>query len=131
MSKNRDEEALKSLQWLRGWVSPKAVEEELLALKRYNENSNSCVQCAKDKVACPHPPPTILEKLKDLGRKRVLKPAVLTFVLFSFVQFTGFPSMRPYLVVILNAYRVPMGGNWSTVSIRTAFADAILVKYTF
>lgn len=128
LSKNRDEEAMKSLQWLRGWVSPKAVEDEFQALKRYNESSNACINCAKEKIPCPHPPPTIQEKLNDLLRMRVLKPALLTLLLFVFVQFTGFPSMRPFLVVIMNAYRVPMGGNWATVSLRL-FQFAIKFLY--
>lgn len=42
LSKERYKEALKSLQWLRGWVSPVAVESELNQLKEISEASNAC-----------------------------------------------------------------------------------------
>lgn len=42
LSKERYNEALKNLQWLRGWVSPEAVEPELSQLKEISEASNAC-----------------------------------------------------------------------------------------
>lgn len=101
MSKNRPDDARKALQWLRGWVSPKAVEKEFQELQRYNETCNSCSECEKLKVKCSHPPPSTLKKLKDLKRTRNMKPFLLVLLIFTFTQFTGLPPMRPYLVLIL------------------------------
>lgn len=116
LSKNRTEDALKSLQWLRGWVSPNGVKEEFQALQRYNIQSLSCPQCLKLEITCTHPPPTIPEKLRDLFRRRTLKPFIISLVLFAFAQFSGYPPMRPFLVLILKAYGVPINPNWATVS---------------
>lgn len=116
LSKNRPDDALKSLQWLRGWVSPKAVDKEFQALQRYNVHSNSCNPCIKQKITCTHPPPTTLQKVKELSRKRTLKPLTLVLLIFLISQFSGFLAMRPYIVLILKAYGVPINANHATVS---------------
>uniref|UniRef100_A0A0K8TQS7 Putative sugar transporter n=1 Tax=Tabanus bromius TaxID=304241 RepID=A0A0K8TQS7_TABBR len=117
LSKHRKEEALKSLQWLRGWVSPKAVEEEFNEIIRYSENSNKCTECQKADVQCPHPPTTLLQRITELKRKRTIKAFILVACLFAISQFSGIASMRPYMVQIFKAYRVPLDPNWTTVVI--------------
>lgn len=115
MSKNRSVDALKSLQWLRGWVSEKAVEQEFNELQRYVDQFKACNECTKNQVNCPHPPPTKWEKTKDIFRKRTMKPFLIVSFLFIFTQLSGLPPMRPYLVLILKAYGVPVDPNWATV----------------
>lgn len=129
LSKNRTEDALKSLQWLRGWVSPKAVETEFKSLQRYNERSNSCNVCAKRNVKCTHPAPTIWEKLRELTRKRTLKPFLLVMSIFLLSQFTGILAMRPYTVQILQAYGIPLDASWATVIVGLVglFGNIILL----
>lgn len=117
LSKNRDPEALKSLQWLRGWVSERSVRPEFEEICRYSVNSNKCVVCEKGKLKCDHPPATLKEKLADLLRKRTLKPFLLVIAYFSFVQFSGIHAMRPYLVQIFKAYRTKVDPGWVTVII--------------
>uniref|UniRef100_A0AAG5D5T8 Major facilitator superfamily (MFS) profile domain-containing protein n=1 Tax=Anopheles atroparvus TaxID=41427 RepID=A0AAG5D5T8_ANOAO len=117
LSKDRADDALKSLQWLRGWVSPKAVEEEFQEMKRYSLNSAKCAICVKTSVStCQHPPLTEWMKLKELTRKRNLRPFVLVMLFFVFGQLSGLTGMRPYLVQIFQAYGVPLDANWATVS---------------
>uniref|UniRef100_A0A182R125 Major facilitator superfamily (MFS) profile domain-containing protein n=1 Tax=Anopheles farauti TaxID=69004 RepID=A0A182R125_9DIPT len=117
LSKNRSDDALKSLQWLRGWVSPKAVEEEFQEMKRYSLNSAKCALCQKSGAStCQHPPLTEWTKLKELLRKRNLRPFVLVMLFFVFGQLSGLTGMRPYLVQIFQAYGVPLDANWATVS---------------
>lgn len=104
------------MQWLRGWVAPKAVEEELQSLIQYNKRSNSCNECIKKNLDCHHPKPTVLDKIKELSRKRTLKPFFLVISLFFLAQFTGIQAMRPFTVQIMKAYNVPIDANWATVS---------------
>ncbi|EAA01784.5 AGAP001236-PA [Anopheles gambiae str. PEST] len=118
LSKNRADDALKSLQWLRGWVSPKAVEQEFQEMKRYSLHSAKCAICEKSgsTTTCQHPPLTEWTKLKELTRKRNLRPFVLVMLFFVFGQLSGLTGMRPYLVQIFQAYGVPLDANWATVS---------------
>ena len=117
LSKGRKDDALKSLQWLRGWVSPKAVDKEFKEMLRYSEHASKCKFCQKTGSKCDHPPPTEIEKFKELTRKRILRPFALVMSYFAFVQFTGIQGMRPFLVQIFQAYKVPIDASWATVSI--------------
>ncbi|XP_055542460.1 facilitated trehalose transporter Tret1-like [Wyeomyia smithii] len=117
LSKDRKEDARKSLQWLRGWVSPQAVEKEFQEMQRYSANAAKCTSCQKTQaVECGHPPPSEWMKLQELMRKRNLRPFVLVMLLFAFGQLSGLTGMRPYLVQIFQAYGVPLDANWATVS---------------
>lgn len=115
LSRGREKQARKSLQWLRGWVKPEVVEKEFLELQRYSTNSNRCNPCQKSDQTCTHPPPTLIEKMKELIRKRSLKPMFIVTMFFFFCQFSGMSGMRPYLVQIFQAYGAPVNPNWATV----------------
>lgn len=116
LSKGRDKCAMKSLQWLRGWVSEKAVEKEFNELKRYSDNANKCTPCQKSGIAvCSHKEPFVV-KAKELMRKRTLKPFCLVLALFAFCQFGGLHGMRPYLIQVFETFDLPIDSNWATVS---------------
>lgn len=118
MAKNRKEDALKSLMWLRGWVSdPKHVEKEFKEIQRYSEDSNRCVSCQKLETKCEHKSSSFKELAKELLRKRTLKPFTLVMTMFLFCQFSGLSAMRPYFVQIFQAYSVPIDASWATVVI--------------
>ena len=117
LSKNRKDEALKSLQWLRGWVSPKAVDQEFKEIQRYSEESTRCIQCQKANIKCTHPPANGKEMMKELLRKRTLKPFCLVMIMFVFCQFSGLSGMRPYLIQIFQAFKIPIDASWATVVI--------------
>lgn len=93
LSKNRPKDALKSLQWLRGWVPAKNVEKEFAEMQRYNVYSNSCGSCQKAKAVCDHPPPNLVQKLQELLRKRNLKPFALALLCFACSQFIGLGNL--------------------------------------
>lgn len=117
LSKGREKDAQKALQWLRGWVSPKAVEKEFQEMKRYSESANKCTPCQKSQaLTCSHRPP-FLERTKELLRKRTLKPFFLVLAFFAFTQFSGMHGMRPYLVQIFETFSLPIDSNWGTVMI--------------
>lgn len=115
LSKNRKDDAQKSLQWLRGWVSPQAIEKEFSEMQRYSENSNSCIPCQKANIKCSHPPANLQEKLKELIRKRTMRPFFIVMFAFAITQFSGMTSIRPYMVQIFKAYGIPMDANVATV----------------
>ncbi|KAL7033165.1 hypothetical protein ACKWTF_007494 [Chironomus riparius] len=130
LAKNRKEEALKSLMWLRGWVkNSKHVESEFNEIVRYSQESNRCVSCHKNDSKCTHPPATASELLKELKRKRTLKPLFLVIMMFAFAQFSGLASMRPYFIQIFQAYSIPYDASWATVviGIMGFFANIVCV----
>lgn len=115
MLKNRVDDGLKSLQFLRGWRSPSAVISEFNKLMRHNEKSRSCVQCEKLVIKCVHLEPTIYDQFKCMKQQRIRKPFIMIVILQFFMQFSGMSCMRPYIVPILNAYGMPLDSNSTTV----------------
>lgn len=116
MSKNRNEKALKSLQWLRGWVSdPALVHDEYQQLRQYSIMSKACNKCTKEQsMNCDHVE-ALEDKLKQLSRRRIFKPFVLIMTLEFFTQFCGVMSWRPYIIQILNAYAIQMNPSLVTI----------------
>lgn len=114
LSKNRQKDALKSLQWLRGCVTSETVQEEYQQLQKYSTVSSACVKCAKKTIKCDHKE-NFNDKLKQITRKRIIKPFILITTLQFFLQFCAINSWRPYMIQILNAFTVPWDGNMVTV----------------
>lgn len=92
---------MKSLRWLRGWVSSVAVTAELNQFKKVSELSAET--------------PGMMDKLKDMTHMRTLKPFILVSILFVFMQFSGMFQTRPYIVPILSAYGISLDANLTTV----------------
>lgn len=111
LSRNRQDDALKSLQWLRGWVDSKAVQNEFDELQRCRINAQMCYQCEKQNEICQHPPPAICDKIRDLFRRRTLRPFILIACLFFFASFCGISPYRSYMVQILHYYKSPIEPN--------------------
>lgn len=115
MSKNRKQDAKKSLMWLRGWVKdPKTIENEYKEIERYSEDSNRCVACQKSDTKCTHKATSAKELMTELLRKRTLKPFFVVMTMFTFCQFSGLIAMRPYLVQIFQIYEVPIDASFAT-----------------
>lgn len=129
LSKSRKEDARKSLQWLRGWVPAKAVEREFDELQRYEETSRACVECEKHDTKCTHPPPSLADRMRDLLRKRTLKPFFIIIFMFFVLQFSGMFAMRPYIMQILGTYGVPFSPSQTTavLGLLGIFACIILL----
>lgn len=128
LSKNRINEAEKSLLWLRGWTSRHHITQEFNDLQRHSEQSKSCQPCAKSRLPCSHPLPTIREKFAELKRKRILKPLIIVLSLFFLVQFTGTYSMRPFIVQIFKAYDSPIAPD-KAATIMSALDNLINVMF--
>lgn len=115
ISKQRSEEAQKSLQVLRGWVSTESISAEFKQLKHIGEMSVSCSSCEKSGNKCNHAPPNLLDKFKDMTKKRTLKPFILVTILFLLMQFSGMFAMRPYIVQIINVHGISLDANFTTI----------------
>lgn len=118
MSKNRPEKAMKSLQWLRGCVSPETVTEEHHNLREYSLKLESCEKCAKLSTKCNHSD-TFTDKLKLFGTKRIIKPLILMMALQFFLQFCAVNSTRSYIIQILSAYKIQWNVNFAAVALTS------------
>jgi len=58
----------------------------------------------------------LVELFKLLLEPETLHPLFLTVSFFVFFAFGGYPSIRPFLVEVIDAFRTPMEGTWITVS---------------
>lgn len=111
LSRNRHEDALKSLQWLRGWVNSDAVQKEFNELQLSRIDGQTCYKCQKQNEICQHPPPSIIDKIRDLFRKRTLCPFLLIGSLYFLSVFCGITAFRPYIVQVLYFYQSPIDAN--------------------
>lgn len=124
--------AQRSLQWLRGWVESELVQDEFTKLQNHSIAANSCVSCAKQSMDCPHPKPLFLNKLKELTRKRNLKPFTVIISLNFFMEFS-LSVWRFYIIQVLNAFGMPMDAKilatfLSSVNIAGSFFFLLSVK---
>jgi len=107
LTKNRKQQALKSLQWLRGWVEPELVREEFEQLERYTKVSNQSRH--GDQMA------TFGEKFKELKRQKSLKPLFIIICCFFFAAFNVVQSMKAYYVQIFDKYDLAVEPGTMTV----------------
>lgn len=131
LSKNRIDDAQRSLTILRGWVSTESISTEFKQLQQISEMSSACGDCMKSNVKCTHPAPTLLNKFKDMTRKRSLKPFLLVITAFAFMQFTAMFAMRPYIVPILSAFGILLDANLTTTIIGAigVLANVVLTLF--
>lgn len=118
LSKGRPKDAQKSLQWLRGWVSPQTVHQEFTELQKYSDTSNACVSCAKQSIRCSHSKSTFRDKIKELRRRRNSRPFILMICLSFFTHFSV-TVLDPYIIQILIALGTPIDPNLTTVLISS------------
>lgn len=114
LSKNCPKKALKSLQWLRGCVSPETVRDEYQNMTKYSIMSNTCGACAKQIIKCEHTD-TWNDKRKQFTQKRIVKPFILITALQFFLQFCAINTWRPYMIQILNAYDIRWDAHFTTI----------------
>lgn len=114
LSKGKPRNALKALQWLRGCVKPETVHEEYKNLQNYSITSNACSQCSKKIIDCNHKE-NWKDKIKQISRRRIMKPLILIIMLQFFHQFCAISSWRPYMIQILNAFDIRWNANFTTV----------------
>lgn len=134
LSKDRPKDAQKSLQWLRGWVSPQTVYQEFTELQNYNNTSNACVECSRKSIRCYHSKPKFWENIKELKHPRNSRPFILMMGLCFLTNFALSNVLDPFIMQVLIALGIPINPNTTMVliSVTTIIASIVLfasVKY--
>lgn len=135
LSKDRTDDAERSLCWLRGWVGKEVVAQELQELQRYSQRYKSCDSCIKKDLKCTHPPPTLSEKLVELKRSQTLKPFFIIMSLFFIASFSNTFLMPQYIVQISTAYNVPLDSDHAAAVLSYAnnladISSMCLIRFT-
>ncbi|XP_018900034.2 facilitated trehalose transporter Tret1 isoform X4 [Bemisia tabaci] len=139
MSKGRSEEALQSLQWLRGWTTKEAVQEEYTKLQFYaKKQQGKTIHAYGKEVDIADEKPTVLngaskgdhleveeveerrglkEKIRELTCKEMLVPLGKCIVLFFVSICSGLLSLRPYFVQVFEEFDLPTDGLTTSVLI--------------
>lgn len=101
---------MKSLQWLRGWVTPEQVETEFTEMTRYQSTSKEYKSQSSHESheQCLN---SIIERFRDLFRYQTFYPFVMICSQFILCVFSGFAPYRPYLVKVLIYYETPIDPN--------------------
>lgn len=115
LSKDRPNDAQRSLQFLRGWVPHQAVHKEFSELQSNRESSNACAACAKESPRCYHPKPTFYDKIKEFKRSRIWKPLIFILLLHILGEFNLISIWQPYIIQVLIALGSPISPNLMTV----------------
>lgn len=111
LSKGRTDDALKALQWLRGWTANEKITTEFKTLQEYQKNAHKCYACEKQQQNCPHPTPSFQEKLHDFMRRRTFTPFLLLATQFVLMQLCGLFPMRPYSIQILKTFNTSVSAE--------------------
>ena len=90
------------MRWLRGWVSADVVRDEFEQLQNPNTLLSACITHTDDVKKT-----TFHDNVKDLKRKRVLKPIIIIVTLIFLSVSSATAVTRPYLIQLLKAYGIP------------------------
>lgn len=106
LSKGRKRDAIKALQWLRGWVPPQAVAHEFNNIQRYSELSTKCNACQKADIKCTHPQESVGQRFRELFRKNTMKGFFIIISCFLFSTFGTGQTMRAFYIQIFEKYNM-------------------------
>ncbi|XP_017785422.1 PREDICTED: facilitated trehalose transporter Tret1-like [Nicrophorus vespilloides] len=111
ISKNRNDEAKKSLAWLRGWTTMEAIENEYKEVykevkrKEFDGNMNGKEVPKRSK----------LETIKLFGKKNFFWPYSLISFIFFLHHFNGMTTLQTYSIQIFSSLHVPIDKYYATV----------------
>lgn len=127
LSKHREESALESLRWMRGWVPQNVVQNEFDSMKRHKQYSNACDDCKKAAIKCTHHNvQTMSQTFKELLHRRTTKPFTILMTIAVVSFYSGSHHLAPYMAQLLNTYRSPISPNVATVRHFTALFSLFL-----
>lgn len=116
LSQGRREDAIKSLQWLRGWTTEEAVAEEFNAIEQHHKATDICAACNRRNVAvCEHSKSSFGNRVQELFTSATMKPFFIIVICSLFGHLSGVSSIRQYYVQIYETYDVPMNAKTATV----------------
>lgn len=124
-SKKRIEDAQKSLKWLRGWTSFKAIENEFASVASSVED----LQAQQKARSIEHI--TLSTKLKPFTRRTFICPFLLILIGFIFGHFSGMTPLQTYSIQILGSYHVPINEYYATIFLGAAQVIGCLIGMVF
>lgn len=113
-TKNRIDDAHKSLQWLRGWVKFDVIADEFQTITHSVENLKT------EKKIHSVQQQNIRSKLKPFTKRSFVAPFLLILVGFVFGHFSGMTPLQTYSIQILSAYNVPINEYYATIFLGAA-----------
>lgn len=106
---NRPDDAIKALQWLRGWVPSSAIMNEFNTLQTYKiESIVSTVRANRENVKSVTSTTAVRQRIDDFCQRSTLMPFMLLTFMFFISQFCGMFAIRPYIAQILFVYESPV-----------------------
>ncbi|KAF5288908.1 hypothetical protein FQA39_LY03787 [Lamprigera yunnana] len=136
VARNRNDEALKSLSWLRGWVKDKNVEVEFQSIFESQQSNLSGIDNpAFDDSYLNTINQDTTDDLKKLKvgvlklytKKSFLYPFAITAFLFFLINFTGILALQTYGIRIITSLRVPINEYYAVCLMGiSSFAGAVV-----
>ncbi|KPU80207.1 uncharacterized protein Dana_GF18437, isoform B [Drosophila ananassae] len=115
----RFREAVKSLQWLRGWVPEHKIEAEFNQL--YDELiTQKAIEMAADGAPPPGQRSTLAQRLRMWRKRSFLVPFILVSFTFFTGHFSGKTPLQTYAVQIFHTLKAPMNKYHATILLGVA-----------
>ncbi|CAH0596283.1 unnamed protein product [Chrysodeixis includens] len=119
LSQGREEDALKSLCYLRGWTTKENVREEFDKLVIYSKSLDGCAICWKESkpdTDCDHDKMNVFKRFFVKFNiimlcKETLRPLLLTMLYFTFVVMSGLTPVKPNMVNVCSAFGMADDSN--------------------
>lgn len=108
LGKGRIQEAERALCWLRGWVSPSHVREELQSICNIIQNSIDNVHGVK------------IKSWEEYKKKTFIMPFILVILSFFISAFGGSATLQTYSVQIFDEMKAPLEKYTATVFLGLA-----------
>ncbi|XP_052835549.1 facilitated trehalose transporter Tret1 isoform X2 [Drosophila gunungcola] len=130
----RFREAVKSLQWLRGWVPEHMIEAEFNQL--YDELiTQKAIELAADGAPLPGQRRTIGQRLRMWRKRSFLVPFLLVSFTFFTGHFSGKTPLQTYAVQIFHTLKAPMNKYHATILLGVAemlatILGVVLIHFT-
>lgn len=105
---------MKSLQWLRGWVTAAHVQTEYTELREFINKSMACGRCKQMAVPCTHST-GYWTRSREIVEPNTLRPLVIVAVCFVLTLSSSLSGIRPFLVQVVTVFRVPVDANYVSV----------------
>ncbi|XP_034839210.1 facilitated trehalose transporter Tret1-like isoform X1 [Maniola hyperantus] len=126
VSRKRIEDARKSLQWLRGWTNPEAVEGELKDIQALFKRKQAQTGDQEE---------TLSEKMSLYLDRSFLLPFFLVSYTFFVGHFSGMTTLQTYAVSIFQMLEAPIDKYYATLilgilQIVGSCVCVVLVHYT-
>lgn len=131
---HRFREAVKSLQWLRGWVPEHMVEAEFNQL--YDELiTQKAIEEAADNGAAGQQRGTLKHRFRMWRKRTFLAPFLLVSFTFFTGHFSGKTPLQTYAVQIFHTLKAPMNKYHATILLGVAemistILGVILIHFT-